>query len=137
MGSGEIPMDDGDWEEWEDVVLIDNKQESQYSESLSPIVARSPQTVHSETSIGTSSRRRGSVLCAVYNVSMFMSTRVCTSAVYLSLVIESFARHSDASTRVHSIYFRVQTTRPLSYRALCFARRIISFKISSTFVIFF
>ncbi|XP_043268561.1 gamma-aminobutyric acid receptor alpha-like isoform X2 [Venturia canescens] len=70
IGSGEIPLDESEWEDWEDVTtIIDNKQDNQYNEALSPVNARSPQTVHSETSIGASSRRRSSVLCAVYNVS--------------------------------------------------------------------
>lgn len=60
VGSGEIPIDQSDWEEWED-----EKPDKDYNDELSPMATYSPQTVHPELS----ARRRGSMLCSIYNVS--------------------------------------------------------------------
>jgi len=62
IGSGEIPLDDEEWEDWEDIT------NEEFEDTFGTIISCSPQTVHPE--IGdTSTRRRGSLISTIYSVS--------------------------------------------------------------------
>ncbi|XP_033217149.1 gamma-aminobutyric acid receptor alpha-like [Belonocnema kinseyi] len=57
VGSGEIPLDEEEWEEWE-------KATNGVCDTFCTISACSPQAVHPESN---ASRRRNSLLCTIYN----------------------------------------------------------------------
>uniref|UniRef100_A0A0C9RMM0 GABRA4 protein n=1 Tax=Fopius arisanus TaxID=64838 RepID=A0A0C9RMM0_9HYME len=57
VGSGEIPLDQSEWVEWDD-------NERNYGDNLGTMTSYSPQAVHPEE---TTTRRRGSMLCPIYN----------------------------------------------------------------------
>ncbi|XP_034936799.1 gamma-aminobutyric acid receptor alpha-like isoform X2 [Chelonus insularis] len=57
VGSGEIPIDETEWEDWE------QDPDKEYNDTLSPIASYSSQAVHPEVS----TRRRSSMLCSIYN----------------------------------------------------------------------
>ncbi|EFN80573.1 Gamma-aminobutyric acid receptor subunit alpha-6 [Harpegnathos saltator] len=62
VGSGEIPLDDEEWEEWEG---IGNEE---FEDTFRTMISCSPQAVHPEI-LESSARRRGSLMCALYSVS--------------------------------------------------------------------
>ena len=60
VGSGEIPLDEEEWE---------NESETDYRDGFCNIVSCSPETVHPETIVDVP-RRRSSLLCDVYGVNV-------------------------------------------------------------------
>jgi len=62
VGSGEIPLDDDEWEEWKGITS------EEFEDTFHSIISCSPQTVHPEI-IDTNTRKRGSLISALYNVS--------------------------------------------------------------------
>lgn len=61
MNSGEIPLDDDELEEWKGIA-------SEEFEDTFRAISCSPQAVHPEI-IDTSTRKRGSLMSALYSVS--------------------------------------------------------------------
>ncbi|KOX68119.1 Gamma-aminobutyric acid receptor subunit alpha-6 [Melipona quadrifasciata] len=66
VGSGEIPLDEEEWE---------NESETDYQDGFCNIVSCSPQAVHPETIVDVP-RRRSSLLCDVYGVNKYLSVTV-------------------------------------------------------------
>lgn len=62
IGSGEIPLDDEEWEESEGITS------EEFEDTFRTMISCSPQTVHPEI-VGTSTRRRGSLMSTLYSVS--------------------------------------------------------------------
>jgi len=63
IGSGEIPLDDEEWEEWESIAS------QQFEDTFRKMISCNPQAVHPEI-VDASIRRRGSLVSALYNVSL-------------------------------------------------------------------
>ncbi|XP_072754835.1 gamma-aminobutyric acid receptor subunit alpha-6 isoform X1 [Anoplolepis gracilipes] len=60
IGSGEIPLDDEEWEDWEGITS------EEFEDTFHTMISCSPQTVHPEI-VDTSTRRRGSLMSTLYN----------------------------------------------------------------------
>ncbi|KAK0078701.1 hypothetical protein PV325_002183 [Microctonus aethiopoides] len=61
VGSGEIRIDEKEWEEWEETTDKD------HNDKLSSMTTYSPQSVHPE---GVGARKRGPLMCSLYNDSV-------------------------------------------------------------------
>ncbi|CAL1674829.1 unnamed protein product [Lasius platythorax] len=60
IGSGEIPLDDEEWEDWEGITS------EEFEDTFRTMISCSPQTVHPEI-VDTNTRRRGSLLSTLYS----------------------------------------------------------------------
>ncbi|XP_024891547.1 gamma-aminobutyric acid receptor alpha-like [Temnothorax curvispinosus] len=63
VGSGEIPLDDEEWEEWKGIAS------EEFEDTFRTMISCSPQAVHPEI-IDTNTRKRGSLMSALYSVSL-------------------------------------------------------------------
>lgn len=62
IGSGEISLDDEEWEDWEGITS------EEFEDTFRTMISCSPQTVHPEI-VDTNTRRRGSLMSTLYSVS--------------------------------------------------------------------
>ncbi|XP_071642335.1 rab proteins geranylgeranyltransferase component A 1-like isoform X2 [Temnothorax longispinosus] len=60
VGSGEIPLDDEEWEEWKGIAS------EEFEDTFRTMISCSPQAVHPEI-IDTNTRKRGSLMSALYS----------------------------------------------------------------------
>ncbi|XP_050444735.1 gamma-aminobutyric acid receptor alpha-like [Cataglyphis hispanica] len=60
IGSGEIRLDDEEWEDWEDITS------EEFEDTFHTMISCSPQTVHPEI-VDTNTRRRGSLMSTLYS----------------------------------------------------------------------
>ncbi|XP_018306433.1 gamma-aminobutyric acid receptor alpha-like [Mycetomoellerius zeteki] len=72
VGSGEIPLDDDEWEEWKGITS------EEFEDTFHSMISCSPQAVHPEI-IDTSTRKRGSLISALYNDSVTYERDSCHS----------------------------------------------------------
>ncbi|XP_032667100.1 gamma-aminobutyric acid receptor alpha-like [Odontomachus brunneus] len=72
VGSGEIPLEDEEWEEWEGI------GSEEFEDTLRTMISCSPQAVHPEI-LDTSARRRGSLMCAMYSDGVTYERDSCRS----------------------------------------------------------
>ncbi|XP_014476307.1 PREDICTED: gamma-aminobutyric acid receptor alpha-like isoform X1 [Dinoponera quadriceps] len=72
IGSGEIPLDDEEWEEWKGI------GREEFEDTLRTMISCSPQTDHPEI-LDTSARRRGSLMCALYSDGITYERDSCRS----------------------------------------------------------
>lgn len=59
IDSGEIPLDDEEWEEWKDIAG------EEFEDTFRSMISCSPQAVHPEIN----TKKRGSLISALYSVS--------------------------------------------------------------------
>lgn len=69
VGSGEIPLDDEEWEEWKGIAS------EEFEDTFRTMISCSPQAVHPEI-IDTSTRKRGSLMSALYSVSSMKTVAI-------------------------------------------------------------
>ncbi|KAH0955354.1 hypothetical protein HN011_004832 [Eciton burchellii] len=72
IGSGEIPLDDEEWEEWESIAS------QQFEDTFRKMISCNPQAVHPEI-VDASIRRRGSLVSALYNNAVTYEGDSCRS----------------------------------------------------------